>query len=98
VRLAGEEGAAVRARMEEEWERTEQAILAITGRSEILEASPVLLRSIRLRNPYVDPMSFAQVALLGRWRALAEGGEREEVRRALALTVNGIAAGLQNTG
>jgi phosphoenolpyruvate carboxylase len=84
--------------MEAEWERTERAILAITGRSQILEASPVLLRSIRLRNPYVDPMSFVQVALLRRFRSLPEGDERERVRRALALSVNGIAAGLQNTG
>ena len=96
--LAGGDGRPVLERMEHEWERTESAILGMTGRSEILEGSPVLLRSIRLRNPYVDPMSFAQVALLRRWRALEDGEEREEVRRALALTVNGIAAGLQNTG
>ena len=84
--------------METEWERTEEAILAITGRKEILEASPVLLRSIRLRNPYVDPMSFVQVALLRRLWSMPDGDERETVRRALALTVNGVAAGLQNTG
>jgi phosphoenolpyruvate carboxylase len=98
--LAGdEEGRRVRDAMAAEWERTERAILAITGRSEILEASPVLLRSIRLRNPYVDPISFVQVALLRRWRALEEGApEREAVRRVLALSVNGVAAGLQGTG
>jgi phosphoenolpyruvate carboxylase len=85
--------------MEKEWDRTEAAILAMTGRSQILEGSPVLLRSIRLRNPYVDPLSFVQATLLRRWRGLPEDSrEREDVRRVLALTVNGVAAGLQNTG
>jgi phosphoenolpyruvate carboxylase len=85
--------------MEAEWDRTEAAILAVTGRTQILESSPVLLRSIRLRNPYVDPMSFVQVILLRRWRALPpDTPAREEVRRVLALTINGVAAGLQNTG
>jgi len=87
------------ATMESEWDRTEAAILAVTGRSQILESSPVLLRSIRLRNPYVDPMSFVQVVLLRRWRELdRESPEAEDVRRVLALSVNGVAAGLQNTG
>ena len=59
----------------------------------------MLRRSIRLRNPYVDPLSFVQVALLRRLRALAEDDpEREAVRRLVALSVNGVAAGLQNTG
>jgi phosphoenolpyruvate carboxylase len=94
-----EAGRRVRVAMEAEWERTERAILAITGRAQILEASPVLLRSIRLRNPYVDPISFVQVTLLRRWRELPEGSEeREAVRRVLALSVNGVAAGLQGTG
>jgi phosphoenolpyruvate carboxylase len=92
-------GPRIRAVMESEWDRTEAAILAVTGKSQILESSPVLLRSIRLRNPYVDPMSFVQVTLLRRWRSLPpEAPEREQVRRVLALTVNGVAAGLQNTG
>ena len=92
-------GPPVLAAMEAEWDRTEAAVLAVTGRAEILESSPVLLRSIRLRNPYVDPLSFVQVSLLRRWRALPpDSGEREDVRRVLALTVNGVAAGLQNTG
>jgi len=92
-------GPRILAAMESEWDRTEAAILAVTGRTQILESSPVLLRSIRLRNPYVDPMSFVQVTLLRRWRSLPpDAPEREEVRRVLALTVNGVAAGLQNTG
>jgi len=96
---APEIGPRMLATMESEWDRTEAAILAVTGRSQILESSPVLLRSIRLRNPYVDPMSFVQVVLLRRWRELdRESPEAEDVRRVLALSVNGVAAGLQNTG
>ena len=61
--------------------------------------SPVLLRSIRLRNPYVDPLSFVQVALLARLRESSEDApEADTLRRLAALTINGIAAGLQNTG
>ncbi len=92
-------GPRILAAMEAEWDRTEAAILAVTGRAQILESSPVLLRSIRLRNPYVDPMSLVQVTLLRRWRSLPpDAPEREEARRVLALTINGVAAGLQNTG
>ena len=59
----------------------------------------MLRRSIRLRNPYVDPLSFVQVSLLGRLRALPEDHpEREAVRQVIALSVNGVAAGLQSTG
>ena len=59
----------------------------------------MLRRSIRLRNPYVDPLSFVQVSLLARLRAAAEPApERDVLQRLLALTVNGIAAGLQSTG
>jgi phosphoenolpyruvate carboxylase len=94
----GEDGPRIHAAMEAEWDRTEAAIRAVTGHA-ILDSSPVLQRSIALRNPYVDPMSFAQVALLRRWRGRPEGSpEREDVRRVLALTINGVAAGLQSTG
>ena len=83
----------------EEWRRTEETILATTGHAALLAGSPVLRQSIRLRNPYVDPMSFAQVSLLRRLRALPDGSpEREAVRRLVALSINGVAAGLQNTG
>ncbi|PYQ11816.1 MAG: phosphoenolpyruvate carboxylase [Acidobacteria bacterium] len=85
----------------EEWRRTRDAVLNATGRSSLLDISPVLRRSIRLRNPYVDPLSFVQVSLLARLRALPGGledGQRETLQRLLALTVNGIAAGLQSTG
>jgi phosphoenolpyruvate carboxylase len=85
-------------RLAEEWERTLAAVSEVTG-SGLLEASPVLRRSIRLRNPYVDPLSFVQVALLARLRALPEDDpQRAEVQRVVALSINGVAAGLQNTG
>ncbi|HJU55452.1 MAG TPA: phosphoenolpyruvate carboxylase [Pyrinomonadaceae bacterium] len=79
----------------EEFELTRRMILRVTGRKELLATNPVLARSIRLRNPYVDPMSMIQVALLKRKRA---GEESEDLNYALAATINGIAAGLRNTG
>jgi phosphoenolpyruvate carboxylase len=79
----------------EEFERTRRIILAVTGQKELLENNPVLWRSIRLRNPYVDPMSLIQVDLLRRKRA---GTDTDAVNYALSATINGIAAGLHNTG
>jgi phosphoenolpyruvate carboxylase len=78
-----------------EFERTREAVLAVTGQRELLESNPVLARSIWLRNPYVDPMSLIQVDLLRRKRA---GEDTDEVNRAIAGTISGIAAGLRNTG
>jgi phosphoenolpyruvate carboxylase len=87
------------ARVEAEWASTERAILRAASQAVLLENSPVLRRSIRLRNPYVDPLSFLQVSLLARLRALdPEAPETEELSRLAALSVNGVAAGLQNTG
>jgi len=81
--------------LEEEFLRTRQGLLSITGEKELLEGNPVLSRSIRLRNPYVDPMSMVQVDLLRRKR----GGENTDILNyALGATINGIAAGLHNTG
>jgi phosphoenolpyruvate carboxylase len=79
----------------DEFARTHRCVLAVTGQSELLETNVVLARSIRLRNPYVDPMSLIQVSLLRRKRA-GEGGP--ELDNALAATINGISAGLRNTG
>jgi phosphoenolpyruvate carboxylase len=78
-----------------EFEKTQQTLLAITGQKELLEKNPVLARSIRLRNPYVDPMSLIQIDLLRRKRA---GDNSDAINRALAATINGISAGLRNTG
>ncbi len=80
---------------ESEFHRTGRAILAITRQAQLLESSPVLARSIRLRNPYVDPMHLIQVDMLRRKR---QGENTPEVNRAIAATISGIAAGLRNTG
>jgi len=79
----------------EEFERTRRSLLAVTNESELLQNNAVLSRSIRLRNPYVDPMSLIQVDLLRRKRA---GTDSDSVNYALGATINGIAAGLHNTG
>jgi len=79
----------------EEFDRTKRVVLELTGQRLLLEKNPVLARSIRLRNPYVDPMSLIQVELLRRKRA---GEESDDLNYALAATINGIAAGLRNTG
>lgn len=79
----------------EEFERTRRMLLMITGQRELLEGNSVLSQSIRLRNPYVDPMSLIQVELLRRKRA---GTDTEASNYALGATINGIAAGLHNTG
>ena len=98
--LMDDSGAAL-AQIIEEYERSVAAILAITGQRELLERSPTLAASIRLRNPYVDALHLAQVALLRRARALpadAPDEGRERLRDAIANSINGIAAGLQTTG
>jgi phosphoenolpyruvate carboxylase len=81
--------------LKEEFDRTRLMVLAVTGQKELLERNPVLSNSIRLRNPYVDPMSLLQVDLLRRKRA---GEQSEELNRAITATINGISAGLRNTG
>lgn len=87
--------ARIRERLNREFQRTLRSILEITGENELLERSPVLRRSIRLRNPYVDPLSYLQVRLL----ALKRSGQLDrDGERALLLTIQGIAAGMRNTG
>ena len=80
----------------DEFRRTVDVVLRLKGASELLESDATLSRTIRLRSPYVDPMSLLQIDLLRRWR---EGGREDEALfRALLLSINGIAHGLQNTG
>ena len=75
------------------------ALLKVTGHENLLDDSPVLQRSIRLRNPYVDPLSYVQVNLLRRLRNLPEGSpEREPTLNTLLLTISGISSGMLNTG
>lgn len=83
------------ARVEEEWQRTQRVLLRITDQREPLERRPVLARSIKLRNPYVDALSWVQLSLLRRKRA---GETGDNLNRALAATISGISAGLHNTG
>ena len=97
----------------EEYERTRDILLKIVGGKALLDATPVLQRSIRLRNPYVDPLSYFQVMLLRKLRSLGgpllldepdiqsaseQEHERARLTYAVLLTINGIAAGLRNTG
>jgi len=87
------------ATIEAEFHRTSSMLRRITGRERLLDHAPVLQRSIMLRNPYVDSLSELQVRLLARLRALpADDPERARVLRLVHLTVNGVAAGLKNTG
>ncbi|WP_348269707.1 phosphoenolpyruvate carboxylase [Edaphobacter paludis] len=88
------------AKLEAEFNLTHRMLLDITQQKALLENNPVLERSIRLRNPYVDPMSLIQVELIRRKRAaIAEGKpDSPELNRAISATINGISAGLRNTG
>jgi phosphoenolpyruvate carboxylase len=79
-----------------EFERSVQAVLMLKGQTRLLEHERTLRRTIRLRNPYVDPMSLLQIDLLRRWRE--SGSKDDAVYQALLVSVNGIAHGMQNTG
>ncbi len=85
--------------LDDEFARTETAILAITGQKQLLAKEPVLLRSVELRNPYIDPLNYIQVEMLRRLRSGKLGKtEEESVRAVIELTINGISGGLKNTG
>jgi phosphoenolpyruvate carboxylase len=78
-----------------EWQRTRTWLRAITERTEFLEDNPTLARSIRNRFPYLDPLNHLQIELLKRYRS---GDTDERTKRAIHLTINGVAAGLRNSG
>ncbi|HQZ81269.1 MAG TPA: phosphoenolpyruvate carboxylase [Steroidobacteraceae bacterium] len=84
------------ARIAAEYSRARDAVLAIKGCGELLDGDPTLQRSIRLRNPYVDPMNLMQVDLLARWRATKR--QDRDLYEALLASISGIAQGLQSTG
>jgi phosphoenolpyruvate carboxylase len=87
---------AISHRIEEEYVRSVRAVLAITESSRLLARQPVLEESIRLRNPYVDPLNFLQIRFLDEWRRAP--AERPELLHLLQLTVGGIAFGMKSTG
>ncbi len=96
-------GRRIFALIEAEWQRTQEALLLITGETDRLAANPALARSIEHRFPYLDPLNHLQVELMRRYRLAAtqstpndEGLER--VKRGIHLSINGLAAGLRNTG
>ncbi len=85
--------------IEEEYERSRNAVLKITGENDLLESNPSLRRSIRLRNPYIDPISLLQIRFLQMYReANHDESRQQEILDLLRSTVNGIAAGMRNTG
>jgi phosphoenolpyruvate carboxylase len=81
--------------IEQEWRDTVEMLLKITGASHLLQENPTFARSLTTRTPYIDPLNHLQVSLLHRHR---EGDQDEKVKRAIHLTINGIAAGLRNSG
>jgi len=81
--------------IEAEWQRTVQALAQLTGEKQRLAGNAALQRSIRHRFPYIDPLHHLQVELMRRYRA---GQSDERVRRGIHISINGIAAGLRNTG
>jgi phosphoenolpyruvate carboxylase len=86
----------ISAQIEEEYRRSVRMVLAVTESSRLLEGQPVLEESIRLRNPYVDPLNFLQIRFLREWRRSRRA--RPDLMRVLQMTVGGIAFGMKSTG
>lgn len=84
----------------DEFRLTRAMILEISGHDALLEADPVIQNSVKLRNPYIDPLNYLQIEMLNRLRTIEddESGEVERIKEVLLVTINGIAAGLRNTG
>ena len=83
-----------------EYDRTRNIVLAISGHTNLLDEEPITQNAVQLRNPYVDPLNYIQVEMLRRIRALPdpESDEAKSIREVIGITINGIAAGLRNTG
>jgi phosphoenolpyruvate carboxylase len=84
--------------IEAEHLRSVEMVLAINERKHLLENQPILAQSIRLRNPYVDPLNYLQIRFLSIWRSADKSQRTEHLRRLLALTVKGVASGMKSTG
>ncbi len=84
--------------LQDEFDRTVRVVLEISETPQLLDKEPMIQRSIRVRNPYVDPINYIQVALLRRLRTESDPEAANRLRNAILLSVNGIAAGLQNVG
>lgn len=97
ARLASPERRAFGLELRERRDRAWATVAALTGHERPASHNPVLRRSIDVRNPYVDPINLVQIELLRRLRAAPEA-DHERLRHALSITVNGIAAGMRNTG
>ena len=84
----------------EEYKQTREAVLSISGHANLLDAEPITQNAVLVRNPYVDPLNYVQVEMLKRLRALPDpdGEEAQTIREVVTITINGIAAGLRNTG
>jgi phosphoenolpyruvate carboxylase len=88
------------ARIQAEYGRVHEKVLEITGHTALMDADPTIQKTIQNRNPYVDPLNYLQVEMLRRFRALSdsESAEAHSLREVIVVTINGIAAGLRNTG
>ncbi len=101
IRLSHDRGTAKKLfdMISEEYEKSTEAVLKITGEKNLLDSNPSLQRSLKLRNAYIDPISLVQIRFLQVYRELkSQNGERQEILDLLRSTVNGIAAGMRNTG
>lgn len=84
--------------IQQEYQLSVAMVLAVTGRKMLLEKQPVLAQSIRMRNPFIDPLNYLQIRYLAIWRQADAEGRTEHLRRLLALTVKGVASGMKSTG
>ncbi|CAM3372975.1 phosphoenolpyruvate carboxylase [Rhodothermus bifroesti] len=96
-RLLGDGPTPFHHQIEEDFQRARQAILRLTDQEELLDHDPIIRKSVMLRNPYTDVLNLLQVELMLRYRQAPES-DREPLRRALFLSINGLAAAMQSTG
>jgi phosphoenolpyruvate carboxylase len=93
------QGRKIFAAIQAEWQRTQDALTLISGESDRLASNPALARSIAHRFPYLDPLNHLQVELLRRYRRRTPADtDMDRVQRGIHISINGVAAGLRNTG